>query len=139
MTRTRQALNPEQLALGEQGPVLLGSYCPQCCRSYFPRRWECAADQVPTQDVELSRRGVLRVATNVQVASYGKNVLDGEGYGVGEIDLPEGVRIQSVLGGTPADWTPGRPMSLGLQVVPQPGDDGPVIVTFQFDPEGVSS
>ncbi|WP_148046162.1 Zn-ribbon domain-containing OB-fold protein [Nocardioides marmoriginsengisoli] len=133
-TTDREPLNPEQLVLHDDGAALLGSRCPQCGLSYFPRRWECAVDQTPVEDIELSRTGVLRVATYVSVPSYGKNVLDAEGYGVGEVDLPEGVRVQSVLGGEPTSWVPGTPMRLTVHPVDEL-EDGRLLVTHQFAPK----
>ncbi|HJQ46481.1 MAG TPA: hypothetical protein VJ870_09170 [Amycolatopsis sp.] len=54
--------------------------------------------------MELSTEGTLHVSTYVNTPSYGKAQLEAEGYGVGQIDLPEGVRIQAVLAGEPGQW-----------------------------------
>lgn len=123
---------PEQLRLDADGPVLLGSRCPECGRSYFPRRWECAVDLAPLDDVDLSRTGALHVATYIRTPAYGREQRDSEGYGVGEVDLPEGVRIQSVLLGAEADWVPGTPFRIvGESVGHDP--DGRPLITFRFE------
>jgi hypothetical protein len=58
-------------------------------------------------------------------------VRDAEGYGVGEVDLPEGVRIQSVLLGEPEEWVPGARFGIVGESV---GDDesGRAQITFRF-------
>ena len=54
------------------------------------------------------------------------------GYGVGQIDLPEGVRIQAPLLGTTDDWQIGSPMGLTTFPVGR-DDDGNDLVTFRFE------
>ena len=132
---------PELMRLNADGPVLLGSRCPKCDRSYFPRRWECAVDLSPCEDVDLSRTGVLHVATYIRTPAYGREQRDAEGYGVGEIDLPEGVRIQSVLLGSEGSWVPGSPFRIVGESI---GDDAEgrarILFRFERDPgAGVSS
>jgi uncharacterized OB-fold protein len=122
---------PEQLRLDGDGPVLLGSHCPACDRSFFPRRWECPVDLTPLDDVDLSRRGTLFVATYVATPAYGKAQRDTEGYGVGEVDLPEGVRIQTVLLGSREDWAPGTPFEIVGESVGA-DDAGRQQITFRF-------
>lgn len=123
---------PELLRLDTGGPVLLGSHCPKCDRSYFPRRWECAVDLSPCEDVDLSRTGALHVATYIRTPAYGREQRDTEGYGVGEIDLPEGVRVQSVLLGSEDSWVPGS----RFRIVGEPiGNDaeGRARILFRFE------
>ena len=57
---------------------------------------------------------------------------DTGGYGVGQIDLPEGVRIQAPLLGTTDDWQIGSPMGLTTFPVGR-DDDGNDLVTFRFE------
>jgi len=122
---------PEQLRLDSDGPILLGSHCRSCGRSFFPRRWECPVDLTPVEDVDLSRRGTLYVATNVRTPAYGKAQRDTEGYGVGEVDLPEGVRIQTVLLGAPEDWVPDAPFEIIGESVGE-DEEGRAQITFRF-------
>lgn len=57
---------------------------------------------------------------------------DTGGYGVGQIDLPEGVRVQSLLLGTTDDWQIGSRMGLTTFSVGT-DDDGNDLVTFRFE------
>jgi len=100
--------DPLRLRIDDDGPVLLGSACPKCGISVFPRRWECPVDQTPMGDVDLARAGVLNAFTFISKPWYGTMALDAKGYGVCQVDLPEGVRMQCVLLGDPASWTAGE-------------------------------
>ena len=60
-------------------------------------------------DIDLSPEGVLYAWTFLYVPRMGSiSFGDRGGYGVGQIDLPEGVRIQAPLLGTPVPPTTGR-------------------------------
>ena len=79
-------------------PVLLGSRCPNCGEVFFPRRMVCAQClHEGTDDVELSTRGRLWTWTYCHVPLFGKKDADVPGYGVGQVDLPEGPRVQAIL------------------------------------------
>ena len=82
-------------------PRLLGSRCRACNEYFFPRRFVCARCLAPdTQNVELSPRGTLYTWTYVHFPLFGSKRADhAGGYGVGQIDLPEGPRVQAVLSG----------------------------------------
>ncbi len=125
--------DPEQIRLDDGVPVLLGSHCPKCGESFFPRRWECPIDFTPVEDVDLSRRGTLFVATHVRLPAYGRVRRDTEGYGVGQIDLPEGVRIQSVLLGEPEQWLPGTPFQIAGESIGE-DEEGNQRIIFRFEP-----
>ena len=57
----------------------------------------------------------------------------GGGYGVGQIDLPEGVRIQSVIDGEQEDLKIG--MKMRLEAVPMyTAEDGTQYCGFKFVP-----
>lgn len=56
---------------------------------------------------------------------------DTGGYGVGQIDLPERVRVQAPLVGSQQDWSIGDQMALTLFPVGT-DDDGRELVTFRF-------
>ena len=112
-------------------PVLLGSHCAACGRSFFPRRQRCAVCLTPTEDTDLSAEGVLHTHTYVRVPFFGKRQVEATaGYGVGQVDLPEGVRIQTVLQGEPGDWEIGMPMRIDLEVIDE--DEGDEVVIFRF-------
>ena len=84
-------------------------------------------------DCDLSPKGVLYAWTFLHVPRMG-SISFGEtgGYGVGQIDLPEGVRIQAPLVGTPDDWQIGTTMALTTFPVGE-DDEGNEMVTFRFE------
>lgn len=118
---------------GEDRPRLLGSYAPASDLHFWPRRRRCPVTRTPVQDVELGPVGTLYAWTFLSVPRMGK-VSFGEtgGYGVGQVDLPEGVRIQAPLMGAQGDWAIGDEMALTLFPVGQ-DDDGNELVTFRFE------
>jgi len=84
---------PEDAA---ESPRLLGSRCRGCGEHYFPRRVSCArcySDSL--EDVLLGPRGSLYTYTWVHVPFFGTKRADTGGYGVGQVDLPEGPRVQA--------------------------------------------
>lgn len=121
-------------AAGEGPPRLLGSYSPTADLHYFPRRRRCPVSQDPVVDVELSPKGVLYSWTFVVSPWMGKNRMgDLEGHGVGQVDLPEGVRVQTILNGDMGDWEIGMAVELELYPVMQ-AKDGTDLLTFRFAP-----
>ena len=80
-------------------PRLLGSRCRACGEHFFPRRAVCARClRDGTDDVLLSPRGTLYTCTYVHFPLFGsKRAEHAGGYGVGQVDLPEGPRVQAVL------------------------------------------
>src|SRR6185503_12565753 len=77
-------------------PLLLGTRCADCGEHFFPRRAICAKClSEKTGDVELSPEGTLYSFTFVHLPLFGSmNLEHADGYGVGQVDLPEGTRIQ---------------------------------------------
>ncbi|HEY3843915.1 MAG TPA: OB-fold domain-containing protein [Acidimicrobiales bacterium] len=114
-------------------PILLGSRCASCGAHHFPRHDTCpycsAEDPVP---VDLSNAGILWTWTAVTAPPPG--YLGDTPYGVGVVELPEGIRVISRLTeGDPGALSPGQPMV--LRVVPLHVDaDGNDVVTFAFAP-----
>jgi uncharacterized OB-fold protein len=118
-------------------PALLGSRCDACGAHHFPRHDTCpycsTEDPVP---VELSRTGELWSWTAVTAPPPG---YAGETpYGVGVVELPEGIRVISRLTESdPAQLSLECPME--LQVVPLHTDaDGNDVITFAFAPRSAS-
>ncbi len=72
---------------------------------------------------------------------FGKKDADVPGYGVGQIDLPEGPRVQSILLGGPGDFGIGMEMEIDLEVLRE-NADGDEVVIYRFRPvagsEGVA-
>src|SRR5262245_1121312 len=108
-------LDPWLFRLEGDVPVLLGSRCLSCGESFFPRRRLCPICSEATEAVELPGRGALYSHTYVHVPSTTWGRAHAAGYGVGEIDLPDGPRIQAVLTGEPAQWEIGAPMQIGVE------------------------
>jgi uncharacterized protein len=114
-------------------PVLLGSRCETCNESFFPRRRICPICLGDLRALELSGRGELYSHTFVHGRSAAWGKVYGEGYGVGEVDLTDGPRIQTVLTGEAESWEIGMPMRIDLEVVDQ--SDQEAVVMFCFRPD----
>ena len=122
---------------GDAAPQLLGSRCRACGENFFPRREVCAAClHRETEDVTLSPHGTLFTWTYLHVPLFGSQRAE-NGYGVGQIDLPEGPRVQSVLQGGPDDFQIGMEMQMELETLRQ-NDDGADVVIFRFRPSAAA-
>ncbi len=126
-------LEPHLFRLDGAQPVLLGSRCDRCDETFFPQRRLCALCAEPTAAVDLSTAGTLYSHTYVHVPYFGKRQVDGGGYGVGQVDLPERVRVQCVITGEPGSWSIGMPMRLEAEPV-DTSVDGDEVVIFRFAP-----
>ena len=85
---------------------------------FFPRRLVCAQClHEGCDDVELSTRGRLWTWTYCHVPLFGKKDADVPGYGVGQVDLPEGPRVQSILLGGPDDFEIGMELEIDLETL----------------------
>ncbi|MDY6941729.1 MAG: OB-fold domain-containing protein [Pseudomonadota bacterium] len=114
-------------------PRLLASYSPAADKYFFPRRYQCPLTETPVEDVELSPEGVLYSWTWITMPFMGAAKMgDGRAHGVGQIDLPEGVRVQAVISGQKGDWEIGMPMGLIAIPVKKKGDTE--MCTFGFEP-----
>ena len=117
-----------------EAPRLLGSRCQSCGEVFYPRRFVCARClHEGTDDVELGPRGELYTWTYVHVPLFAKRNAKVSAYGVGQIDLPEGPRVQSVLVGGPDDFHIGMELELELEVLGE-DKDGHDIVIYRFKP-----
>ena len=115
-------------------PVLLGSRCPNCGEVFFPRRMVCAQClHEGTDDVDLSTRGRLWTWTYCHVPLFGKKDADVPGYGVGQVDLPEGPRIQAILMDDAADFEIGMELETDLETL-RTNSDGDDVVIYRFRP-----
>ncbi len=116
-------------------PVLLGSRCDACGAHHFPRHDTCpyCATDGP-QPVNFSTRGLLWAWTAVTAPPPG--YLGPTPYGMGVVELPEGIRVITRLTvNDPADLAVGQPME--LQIVPLHTDEaGHEVITFAFGPYG---
>ena len=117
-----------------EAPRLLGSRCPNCGEVFFPRRLVCAnCLHEGTDDVELSTRGPLWTWTYCHVPLFGKKDADVPGYGVGQVDLDEGPRIQSILLGGPDDFEIDMEVEIDLETLRE-NPNGDEVVIYRFRP-----
>ena len=115
-------------------PRLLGSRCDACGERFFPRRHVCARClREGCTDVELGPVGHLFTWTFVHVPLFAKKDRAVNAYGVGQVDLVEGPRVQALLEGAASEFSIGMEMVLDLETL-RTDDDGNEIVTFRFAP-----
>ena len=115
-------------------PRLLGSRCQSCGEVFYPRRVVCAKClHEGTDDVALGPRGTLFTWTYVHVPLFAKKDGSVDAYGVGQIDLPEGPRVQAILVGGPDDFAIGMELELDLESL-GPDDEGNDVVIYRFRP-----
>ena len=119
-------------------PVRLrGSRCPACDEVFYPRRLVCAKClNEGTDDVLLSTRGTLHTWTWVHVPLFAKADAEVSEYAVGQVDLPEGPRVQAILMGTPGDFSIGMQLELGLETLRRDADGNDVVI-YRFVPAGI--
>jgi uncharacterized OB-fold protein len=117
-------------------PRLLGSRCRACAETFFPRRSVCARClAIGTDDVLLGPHGRLWTWTWCRLPLFGSRRSDG-GYGVGQVDLPEGPRVQAVLAGRREEFSIGMQLVLDLETLGST-EDGSDVVIFRFRPAPV--
>jgi uncharacterized OB-fold protein len=116
-------------------PVRLkGSACRACGEVFYPRRVVCAKClHEGTDDVLLGTTGTLFTWTWVHMPLFAKTDSKVSAYAVGQVDLPEGPRIQAILQGEPDDFTIGMQMTLDVETLRQ-DDEGNDIVIYRFKP-----
>jgi uncharacterized OB-fold protein len=137
----RVPIAPEYFSVPDEGaddqrPRLLGSRCPACGEHFYPRRLVCAKClHEGCEDVVLSPTGTLWTYTYVHVPLFAKKDAKIDAYGVGQVDLPEGPRIQAILVGGPDDFEIGMALELDTEALRQDGD-GNDIVIYRFRPVG---
>ena len=114
-------------------PMLLGTVCDDCGEYFYPRRTICGKCMSPrTRAVELAARGTLYSYTFVHLPLFGStNMEHADGYGVGQIDLPEGPRVQAPLAGKQPGFRVGQSVRGELDVLRQDGSQDIVIVRFR--------
>jgi uncharacterized OB-fold protein len=117
-------------------PKLLGTRCEACGEYFYPRRGVCAKCMSrQTAEVELEARGTLYSYTFVHLPLFGStNMEHAEGYGVGQVDLPEGPRVQAPLAGKQAEFKVGQSLRGELDVLRD--DDGTDVMIVRFRPLG---
>jgi uncharacterized OB-fold protein len=135
----RQVPIAEGLFTGPPGaPQLLGSRCTRCREVSFPKQASCPACTCDaTEEILLSRRGKLWTWTIQRFPPPPPFIGDTAHftpYGVGYVELPEGVRVEARL--TTADperLAIGMELELVLEKFAD-GKDGEARMTFAFAP-----
>lgn len=118
----------------DEPPHLLGSYSPATDRYFWPRRKLCPITSEPVEDRPLSPEGTLYSWTLVRMPWMGSmETAEDGGYGVGQIDLPEGVRVQALIEGQMGDWAIGMPMVFAPRAVSTDQEDNE-LCTVAFAP-----
>jgi uncharacterized protein len=119
-----------------EAPRLLGSRCEACGEHFFPRRVVCARCLAEgCVDVLLGPRGHIYTWTYVHVPLFAKRDREVSSYGVAQVDLAEGPRVQGILVGGSDDFRIGMEVELDLETL---GEDkvGNEVVIFRFSPVG---
>ena len=113
-------------------PRLLGTRCEDCGEHFFPRRAVCAKClSERTENVLLGPRGTLYSYTFVHFPLFGSTRVEHIGYGVGQVDLPEGPRVQMPLAGKQEDYRVGQSLEAELEPIREDGDQEVVILRFR--------
>ncbi len=112
-------------------PYLIGSRCKACGKTAFPKRAicsECFSEELEL--IPLSRKGKLYTFTIIGYPPPGVEAP----YAIGYVDLPEGVRVFSIL----VDWEKEN-LRLGMDVELVIGrfkedKEGNEVLTYKFRP-----
>lgn len=119
---------------GGEKPRLIGSRCTSCGEVTFPKKSRCPSCCKDTvEEILLSTRGTLYAFTNVNHGGPGgyKGPIP---YGVGKVQLPEGVRVLSHL----TEWDPNKlKAGMDMELVVEPlfeDDQGNEVISFKFRP-----
>lgn len=135
----RLAIAPDYFEVDDDGVRLKGSKCTSCGEVFYPRRIVCAKClHEGTDDVVLSTTGTLFTWTWVHLPLFAKTDATVTSYGVGQVDLPEGPRIQAILQGEAADFSIGMQLTLDVETLRQT-DDGDDVVIYRFKPLGATA
>lgn len=113
-------------------PRLLGTRCGDCGEYFFPKRAVCAKClSENTADAEVGPNGTLYSYTFVHFPLFGSMKMEHVGYGVGQIDLTEGPRVQVPLAGKQEEFSVGMPLVAELEPIREEGDTDVVILRFR--------
>jgi uncharacterized OB-fold protein len=121
------------------GPRLVGSRCTACGEVAFPRQPSCpSCAGADTEEILLGARGTLwtwtiqRFPPPTPPYACARDAF--QPFGVGYVELPEGVRVEARLTeNDPAKLRIGMPMELVLETVAD-DDEGREVVSFAFRP-----
>jgi benzoylsuccinyl-CoA thiolase BbsA subunit len=115
-----------------ENPSLIGARCKKCKEVFFPKRFICPIcfQENTLENIPLSNKGNLYTFCILERGPMGFD----PPYAVGYIDLPEGVRIYSIL--AEADM---KKLEIGMEMELVIGpirktSDGEEIIGYKFKP-----
>lgn len=136
---------PVTPGLFEQGapPALLGSRCEGCATHYFPRTASCrnpACKSPALVEVRLSPKGKLYSYTVQRYRPPAPFAMEPWApYALGLVELPEGVRVLSMLTGVGLDDIRiNMPVELVTEALYQ-DENGQPVLTYKFAPSAPGS
>lgn len=114
-------------------PEVLCTRCQDCGEYFFPQRLVCAKClSRRTVEAKVPARGTLYSYTFVHFPLFGSMRVEHVGYGVGQVDLPEGPRVQLPLAGKQEEYRVG--MTLEAELEPLREENGQDVVIVRFKP-----
>jgi uncharacterized OB-fold protein len=119
-----------------ENPSLIGHRCRLCGKVFFPRRFICSEcfKEGTLEEIRLSRRGTLYTFCVLERGPIGFD----PPYAVGYIDLPEGLRIYSLLTEMSLEKLKiGMEMELVIEKI-RKDSEGNEIIGYKFKPVGQS-
>lgn len=116
-------------------PSLLGGYCPECDRKYFPTPTVCPQCLKPVRSVRLSRKGTIYSFTVIRIKPpFGLP----QPYAVGYVDLEEdNLRVIGLLDPEKIDmFSVGKPVTLSVAPIGLDRSGQPCLRYFFTTKEG---
>ena len=116
-------------------PQLIGSKCLSCGEVYFPKkvRGLCVNCQSANlEDIKLSRKGKIFTYSVVMIQPGGGFYHGPVPYAYGYVELPEGVRVQSLItDGDPEELKVGMDVELAIEKIHE-DEEGNDVMTYKF-------
>ena len=120
-----------------ESPHLIGSKCKECGEIFFPKKekgWCVYCMKEGLEDITLSTRGKIHTASVVMQQPGGGFYHGPVPYAYGFVNLPEGVRVETLFTSAEADELEvGRDAELLIDRLCD-DEDGNEVVTFMFRP-----
>ena len=115
-------------------PRLLGAAAPPAARCSSPVGWSAPSACTRAPRTSSCRpQGTIHTWTYCHVPLFGKKDAEVAGYGVAQVDLPEGPRVQSILSGARDEFAIGTEVEIDLETLRQ-NNDGDDVVIYRFRP-----
>lgn len=117
-------------------PQLIGSKCPSCGEVYFPKKVKglcvnCQATNL--QDIKLSRKGKIFTFSVVMIQPGGGFYHGTVPYAYGFVELPEGVRVQTLFTDNLDKLKIGMDVELVIEKLHEDAE-GNEVMTYKFKP-----